>query len=592
MTASDVRRRSTPTALDLAREQLRCGHTQAAADLCRRLAEHPDSAAGAQHLLGLIAFSRGAHDDAIRHLEAARAADPDRADHHYDLGVVHAVRGALDDARDCYRQAIALDPDHAEAHTNLGAMLLEQGQGAEAAECFAQALRVAPAHPAANLNQGSALLALGRIDEAIERLRQALELAPADPAAPFNLGNALRAAGDLNAAAECYRQSLALAPQQARAHYALAEIMHEQGHTQQAEAGYRQAIALAPGLLAAHANLAVLLREQDRLSEAAVCLRQALQLAPEDAQLQRLLRITENRALPAWHFPMLADEVRNDAYRRAIEQRVRPGCRVLDIGTGSGLLAMMAARAGAGSVLACEASPTIAATATQIVADNGMTDRIQVVAKRSTALTAGKDLPEPADVIVSEIVDVGLLGEGVVPSMRHALRELAAPGVVSIPAAARVFAQLVALPELRRAHPVGTVSGFDLGAFNRFQAADEYLDIQLAHHRHQPLSRVTEVLAVDFLAPWPHIPDAAPQVTTIAFNTIDDGTAHAVAFWFELELAPGITLCNRPGGELIAWGQAVQFLDADVRLHAGRCIDVRVLHSDTRIAFEIAPPPG
>ena len=65
------------------------------------------------------------------------------------------------------------------------------------------------------------------------------------------------------------------------------------------------------------------------------------------------------------------------------------------------------------------------------------------------------------------------------------------------------------------------------------------------------------------------------------------GTVHAVAFWFELELAPGIVIANSPGGDLTAWGQAVQFFDADVAAQPGSDIAARVLRSDTRIAFKL-----
>ena len=60
-------------------------------------------------------------------------------------------------------------------------------------------------------------------------------------------------------------------------------------------------------------------------------------------------------SLPAYHFPMLADAARNGAFDRALRAAIGRfkalhggrGPRVLDIGSGSGLLAMMAARAGA-----------------------------------------------------------------------------------------------------------------------------------------------------------------------------------------------------------------------------------------------------
>ena len=63
-----------------------------------------------------------------------------------------------------------------------------------------------------------------------------------------------------------------------------------------------------------------------------------------------------------WHFDMMSDLKRNDAYERALIAAVKPGSIVLDIGTGSGLLAMMAARAGAKHVYACEMNPDVVCT--------------------------------------------------------------------------------------------------------------------------------------------------------------------------------------------------------------------------------------
>ena len=111
---------------------------------------------------------------------------------------------------------------------------------------------------------------------------------------------------------------------------------------------------------------------------------------------------------------MLNDRVRNESYRQAIA-RVAPGKRVLDIGTGTGLLAMYAADAGALSVEACEADTNMAAIAGEVLEGSP-----------SLRLHAcdSKELTGPYDVAVMEVFDAGLLGEGVVPTLRHALHTL------------------------------------------------------------------------------------------------------------------------------------------------------------------------
>ncbi len=81
---------------------------------------------------------------------------------------------------------------------------------------------------------------------------------------------------------------------------------------------------------------------------------------------------------------------------------------------------MMAARAGARHVYACEMLPDLADLARIVVAENGFADRITVVAKASKDLVLGVDLPERATLLVTEIFDALLIGEGALPAIGHA----------------------------------------------------------------------------------------------------------------------------------------------------------------------------
>ena len=159
---------------------------------------------------------------------------------------------------------------------------------------------------------------------------------------------------------------------------------------------------------------------------------------------------------------MLRDGPRNTAYRAAIEA-VAEGRVVLDIGTGSGLLAMMAARAGAKRVIACEANPLVAEAARRIIAANGFADVITIHACHSTKLTRDMIGDAGAEVVVSEIFAADLVGEGVLPALEHAREELCAPGALFVPEAACLRVALVELTGVEAAPRM--VEGFDLGEF-------------------------------------------------------------------------------------------------------------------------------
>lgn len=108
----------------------------------------------------------------------------------------------------------------------------------------------------------------------------------------------------------------------------------------------------------------------------------------------------------------LRDRVRTEALRAEIETLVRPGDRVLDIGAGSGILGLLALRAGAAHVFAVEADPTLSRYLGETFAANGYGDRATVLQGDARTI----DLPT-ADVVVAELIETGLMSELQVPVM-------------------------------------------------------------------------------------------------------------------------------------------------------------------------------
>lgn len=108
------------------------------------------------------------------------------------------------------------------------------------------------------------------------------------------------------------------------------------------------------------------------------------------------------------HEEMLKDTVRTRTYQAAImrNEHLFKDAAVLDVGCGTGILSMMAAKAGARKVYAIDMS-SIATQAKQIVEDNGLSDVVEVMhCKMEDA-----ELPEQVDIIVSEWMGFCLLYE-------------------------------------------------------------------------------------------------------------------------------------------------------------------------------------
>jgi precorrin-6B methylase 2 len=145
---------------------------------------------------------------------------------------------------------------------------------------------------------------------------------------------------------------------------------------------------------------------------------------------------------PPAQIRMLEDRVRTSRFIDAIRRTVRPGDVVVDIGTGSGVLAVAAAQAGAKRVYAIEVRP-IAEVAARFFQGSGFGDRITLIRGNSTEIS----LPERADVLVSEMIGNDPLAEQILETTRDAVARLLKPETRLIPSALRIHAMPMVVPE-------------------------------------------------------------------------------------------------------------------------------------------------
>ncbi len=255
---------------------------------------------------------------------------------------------------------------------------------------------------------------------------------------------------------------------------------------------------------------------------------------------------------------------------------------VRNAGTGSGLLVMMAATAGARHVYACEMVAPFADRARTIVRRNDLQDRITIIAKASTDLVPETDLSEPATVLVTETGDAGLLGEATILSIEHARRELLAPGAIIIPTGASVHAVLVESSELRNMDRVGEVQGFDLSDFNAFSSSPRYFQVAMHNFRYRPLSAVFDVFDFDFGQPGIGEREAVYPVPAVTSGQLD-----ALVFWFTLRLDEASSLQTGPFDQGSHWEQAVVVSKSPMSVQTGDSLAVRVEHDAKSITFTL-----
>ncbi len=269
---------------------------------------------------------------------------------------------------------------------------------------------------------------------------------------------------------------------------------------------------------------------------------------------------------------MISDAPRMDAYAAALRHVVRPDSVVMDLGCGPGVFALLACKLGARRVYAVEPDSVIS-VAREVAAANGFADRIEFFENLSTEIV----VPEPANVIVSDLRGILPWFQKHIPSIKDARERMLARGGVLIPRRDILWAAVVEAPEQYK-----EIAG--PWQNNRFE-----LDLSAGKRLVTNIWRKTRVKPEQFLVQptcWDTIDyyevDKADVRAEISWRAARRGTAHGFLVWFDSDLVDGITLSNHPaapemiyGSGLFPFSEPVEVMEGDrIRLRlAAKLID-------------------
>ncbi|XP_044516496.1 protein arginine N-methyltransferase 7 isoform X2 [Gracilinanus agilis] len=252
---------------------------------------------------------------------------------------------------------------------------------------------------------------------------------------------------------------------------------------------------------------------------------------------------------------MLHDKDRNVKYyqgiRAAVKRVKEKGQKaiVLDIGTGTGLLSMMAVSAGADFCYAIEVFKPMADAAVKIVEKNGFSDKIKIINKHSTEVSVGPDgdMQCYANILVTELFDTELIGEGALPSYEHAHKNLVEENCEAVPHRATVYAQLVESKRMwswNKLFPIhiqtDSVEKIIVAPseMENCPGAPSVYDIQLNQMPSGDftvLSNVLTMFSVDFSKQV----YSSPAYHTMEFEPLVSGRAQVVLSWWDIDMDPG-----------------------------------------------------
>lgn len=248
----------------------------------------------------------------------------------------------------------------------------------------------------------------------------------------------------------------------------------------------------------------------------------------------------------------LYDQQRVNYLRQAIFEVVRPGDVVVDAGSGTGVLGLIAVQAGASKVYCIEPNAEYVDVIKHNAQNNGMSDK--VVAIQGDATNIG--LPEAVDVIICEVISGGFFYEPQLQIM-HNMRRFLKPGGRAIPALMDNFIELIdAQDEL-----YGLRFNFD----TRYRALNDI-----------SLTTKAKYFTADFLQDTPFSINAKRVV-----RCITSGKANALRISYSIHFSDG-TIGAEPTEFLL--NPQIVFLDEPLWLQAG-------LHYNVSLAYQAAASP-
>ena len=238
------------------------------------------------------------------------------------------------------------------------------------------------------------------------------------------------------------------------------------------------------------------------------------------------------------HRRMLSDDVRIETYRAALNAVVQPGDVVIDAGSGSGVLATLAALAGARKVYAIEKTD-MAQVIPQVAGASGVGDIVEVIQGDITQVRT----PEKARVMVHELIGAWAFGEGFMPDLAICAKNNLAEGGVVIPGGVTFWLA-----------PLRTAPSSLLHPFRRWEDG-----LDLTPLLPEARGRASLLPAdPDAVGPAIEVAQVALPCDGTFGGTVEiEGPCEALVGWFDLHMAPGLLLPAGPHDPLTHWKQSI-----------------------------------
>jgi type II protein arginine methyltransferase len=443
---------------------------------------------------------------------------------------------------------------------------------------------------------GCAITAFYRQDykNAILLLEKAININPSYAHLHYNLSIYYHAQSNIDQALVACKVAVDLLPTYADAQQFLVTLYSEKSAQQAGAELWEEALATLTNVLAfdesilsadIYYQLGFYSEKSGQSSRARHYWEKVKLIDPHHPHAQVALYNLYKANVPNWHLPMMNDEVRNKAFQTVIERNSHARQTVLDIGAGSGLMSMIAARAGNKVVYACEEVELISEKAAELITASGFSnEQIKLIKKRSTHINIPGDMPDKVDMIVTETFGTGLIEENCLETINHAIKNLLKPNGTIIPKGAALYVSLVESSDLHKLFHAQNVCGFDLSGFDEFSELRVSMwPDHLNHYAYKILTNTHLIKKFDFYSE-----STIFEKEQIQLVAATNGVGHALCIWFDLYVDDTTTITTNPAADAAiqakSWGQRIRTLSEPLIVRQGDVINIELTNENNYIS--------
>ena len=265
------------------------------------------------------------------------------------------------------------------------------------------------------------------------------------------------------------------------------------------------------------------------------------------------------------YFDMIGDVKRTDAYVRALQAAIRPGDSVVEIGTGNGYFAIIAAKLGAAEVVAIEPNDMID-VAREFACANGVGDSIRFIEAMSTAV----ELPKKADVMVSDLRGILPFFQAHIPSITDARERLLATGGRQIPERDEIYAACVSSERIFSHYGLATEIGAEVTVLDPLYRRLRSIWTKQRVKPEECITQPFHIATLDYRT----LTDSRLRAE-VSWRVPEDRTAHGMCVWFDAKLFGDVGYSNAPTHEKgLIYGQAFFPFLEPIELRADETVTV------------------